>query len=70
VRELPRIGLEGLGDVPQLARRSPSYLARQLWDIKTGSRRGPTVALMQAPVVRLNEANIVDIMAYLASRRP
>jgi cytochrome c553 len=55
---------------PGLAGRSPSYLARQIWDIKTGSRRGPAVALMQAPVAQLNEADIVDITAYLASRRP
>jgi cytochrome c553 len=62
--------LRGVGDVPPLAGRFPSYLARQLWDIKTGSRSGPTVALMQAPVAQLSEADIVDITAYLASRHP
>jgi cytochrome c553 len=33
--------LKGLGDVPFLAGRSPSYLVRQLYDIKNGSRKGP-----------------------------
>lgn len=62
--------LRGVGDVPSLAGRCPSYLARQLWDIKSGSRGGPAVALMRAPVAQLSEADIVDITAYLASRHP
>src|SRR5262249_4255968 len=28
--------LKGLGDVPQIAGRSPVYIVRQLWDIKSG----------------------------------
>jgi cytochrome c553 len=62
--------LRGLGDTPPLAGRSPSYLARMLWDIKTGSRRGPAVAQMQGPAKGLDEANITDIAAYLASLKP
>ena len=30
--------LKGLGDVPRIAGRSPSYVFRQLYDIKTGKR--------------------------------
>ena len=33
--------LEGIGPVPALAGRSPSYATRQLFDMKTGARRGP-----------------------------
>ncbi|MGH6878460.1 MAG: c-type cytochrome, partial [Rhizomicrobium sp.] len=33
--------LKGSGAVPGLAGRSPSYLARQLYDIKHGTRKGP-----------------------------
>ncbi len=62
--------LRGLGNAPALAGRSPPYLARNLWDIKTGTRKGPAVALMQAPARDLTPSQIVDITAYLASRKP
>ena len=62
--------LKGMGDTPPLAGRAATYLARMLWDIKTGARRGPAVAAMQAPAAGLGEADIRDISAYLASRRP
>ena len=62
--------LNGAGNGPTLAGRSPPYLARMLWDIKTGARQGPSVALMQAPAKDLTAAEIVDITAYLASRKP
>jgi cytochrome c553 len=62
--------LRGLGDTPPLAGRSAPYLARMLWDIKTGARRGPAVAAMQGPAAGLSEADITDIVAYLAARAP
>ncbi len=62
--------LKGSDAAPPLAGRSAAYLARMLWDIKTGARNGPTVAQMQAPVAKLNEAQITDIVAYLAARAP
>jgi len=62
--------LKGLADTPPLAGRSPSYIARQLFDLRSGSRSGPAVALMQAPAMRLNDADVVDIAAYLGSLRP
>lgn len=62
--------LRGLGDAPPLAGRSAAYLARMLWDIKTGARGGPSTAPMQAPVAKLSEAEITDIAAYLAARAP
>jgi len=53
-----------------LAGRSAAYLTRQLWDIKTGARGGPSVALMQGVVANLEPGQIRDIAAYLASRDP
>jgi cytochrome c553 len=55
---------------PPLAGRSPSYLARQLWDIKKGSRRGPAVAPMQAVVAAMTPKDIVELSAYIASLSP
>jgi cytochrome c553 len=62
--------LKGLGPVPNLAGRSPSYLARQIYDIKLGTRRGSMAALMKPVVEHLTDADIVDIVAYVASREP
>jgi cytochrome c553 len=62
--------LTGSSIAPPLAGRSPTYLARQLWDIRTGARRGAGAAPMR-PVARVLDAEgIVDITAYLASLRP
>jgi cytochrome c553 len=63
------VGLKGQGDVPRLAGRSPSYLARQLFDIRSGSRRGPAVALMQGPAGKLSDSQVIDLAAYAASLR-
>lgn len=62
--------LRGVGDTPPLAGRSPAYLARALWDIKTGARSGPAVAPMQTPAGGLDKDQITDIVAYLGSLKP
>jgi len=62
--------LRGLGPVPPLAGRSPSYIFRQLYDIQHGVRQGEWSELMRAPVARLSEEDLVSIAAYLASRTP
>ncbi len=62
--------LKGLGEAPPLAGRSAAYLARELWDIKSGARSGPAVALMQAPAKGLNAAQVRDVAAYLSSLEP
>jgi len=62
--------LEGLGPIPPLAGRSPSYLARQIWDIRQGARNGPLSTLMKPVVANLTAQDIVDIFAYTASRKP
>lgn len=60
--------LEGLGPVPPLAGRSPSYIARQLYDIQQGARHGLWSPLMQKAVANLTSEDIVAIGAYIASR--
>jgi cytochrome c553 len=60
--------LEGLGPVPPLAGRSPSYIARQLYDIQHGARNGLWSPLMQKAVAKLTSEDIVNICAYVASR--
>lgn len=62
--------LKGLGPVPALAGRSPSYLARQLYDFQTGMRKGLWAPLMAEVVDGLTTEQIVDLTAYLASLEP
>ena len=62
--------LRGLGPVPALAGRSPSYIARQLYDLQTGVRNGAWSDLMDATVANLTIEDIVNIAAYTASIEP
>jgi cytochrome c553 len=63
-------GLKGLGEVPSLAGRSPIYLARQMFDIKHGFRKGQSAALMQSVVANLEEEDVLNLAAYAASLTP
>jgi cytochrome c553 len=56
-------------DVPPLAGRSPSYMAREIFDIQQGARRGSNsnVPLMRMVVGKLEPDDIINITAYLAS---
>ena len=63
-------GLKGTDKFPSLAGRSPSYLARQLYDIQHFTRVGPGSTLMQPVVKNLSEEDILNITAYLASLQP
>lgn len=80
--ETPRVGtlitcarchgptLRGLGQVPGIAGRSPSYLMRQLYDFKQGARKGVGRAQMGAVVAPLTTADMLAITAYLATLKP
>jgi cytochrome c553 len=59
--------LNGLGSVPAIAARSPSYLARQLNDIQQGTRKGSMTALMKPVVEKLTPDDMLNIVAYVAS---
>jgi len=62
--------LKGLGPVPGLAGRSPSYSARQMFDLQTGARNGVWADLMKPVVAKLTEEDLVNISAYTASLAP
>jgi cytochrome c553 len=62
--------LNGLGNVPSLAGRSPSYIVRQLYDIRGGARTGVTVQLMKAVVAQLSLDDMISIAGYTASLKP
>src|SRR5947207_7675991 len=60
--------LEGLGPVPGIAGRSPSYLVRQLYDMQQGTRKGQWTDLMKPVVAKLTAEDMINIAAYAASR--
>ena len=60
--------LSGLADIPPIAGRSPSYIVRQLWDIKQGTRNGEAVQVMRLVVADLTGEDLVAIAAYVSSR--
>jgi cytochrome c553 len=62
--------LEGIGPVPALAGRSPSYTMRQLFDMKTGARRGPWSELMKPIVGGLSVQDMMALSAYAGSLAP
>ena len=62
--------LKGLGNVPGLAGRSPSYTVRQLYDMQNGARTGPGAQLMKEAVAKLTVEDMVSIAAYTASLSP
>ena len=59
--------LNGIGSVPGIAARSPSYIARQLNDIQQGARHGDMADLMKQVVAKLTPDDILNITAYTAS---
>jgi len=59
--------LEGIGPVPALAGRSPSYTVRQLFDMKTGARRGPWSELMKPIVTSMSVQDLTAVAAFAAA---
>ena len=62
--------LRGLGPVPPLAGRSPSYIARQLYDMQRGNRNGAWTPLMAPVIAHLGPDDLLTAAAYLASLKP
>jgi len=60
--------LQGMGPVPGIAGRSPSYLVRQMNDMQSGARKGTWSELMKPVVQKLTAEDFVSIAAYVASR--
>jgi cytochrome c553 len=62
--------LNGVGPIPGLDGRSPSYLVRQLYDFQHGTRVGPWSPLMAPSVKKLTLDDMVALAAYAASLPP
>lgn len=62
--------MKGTALAPPIAGRSPSYLFRQLFDIRQGARKGSTVAAMQTEVSGMTDADMRAVVAYVASLKP
>jgi cytochrome c553 len=62
--------LNGVGPIPGLAGRSPSYLVRQLYDFQHGTRAGPWSPLMVPNVIKLTLDDMVVLAAYAAALPP
>ena len=62
--------LEGLGPVPGIAGRSPSYMVRQMYDMQHGLRAGVWTELMKRVVGPLSVDDMLNLAAYAASRAP
>jgi len=60
-------GLQGLGAVPALAGRSPSYFVRQLYDFKQGARAGTGSESMKPIADVLSVDDMLVLAAYAAS---
>jgi cytochrome c553 len=60
----------GVAEIPGIAGRSPSYIARQLYDFQQGTRKGALAPTMLPTVERLTGEDLVAISAYVASLMP
>ncbi len=62
--------LDGVGLIPPLAGRSPSYLLRQLLAFKAGTRATLTGAPMRDVVATLDLRDMISAAAYIGSLTP
>jgi cytochrome c553 len=62
--------LRGNDIVPRIAGRSPTYLFRQLYDFKSGARKGSNSNTMKPAVENLTVADMIALVAYSASLVP
>jgi len=62
--------LKGQGEVPRLAGLQPLYTARQLFDLRYGSRAGKAAEPMKPVVANLSDDDIIAISSYLGSLSP
>jgi cytochrome c553 len=62
--------LRGVGEIPPIAGRSPSYLLRQLVAFRTGARDAPAAAPMRQVVTRLGIDEMIALAVYVGSVQP
>jgi len=63
-------GLRGTDEIPGIAGRSPTYLFRQLFEVKNGTRAGANAAQMRPTVENLALEDMIALAAYAASLAP
>jgi len=62
--------LQGIGSVPPIAGRSPSYVLRQLIGFRTGARAGAASGPMREVTERLSLDDMIAAAAYAGSLKP
>jgi cytochrome c553 len=62
--------LRGVGNIPPLAGRSPTYIVRQLILFRLGGRSNAAAAPMRQEVSHLSLKDMIATAAYAASRKP
>jgi len=64
------VGLRGVGLVPPIAGRSPTYLVRQLLAFRSGARNADNGRPMQLVVARLDLDDMIAVAAFAGSQSP
>ncbi|WP_453955191.1 c-type cytochrome [Bradyrhizobium sp. USDA 377] len=59
--------LNGTAIAPGIASRSPTYMFRQLYDFKSGARKGANSELMKPVVENLSIDDMIALVAFSAS---
>jgi cytochrome c553 len=62
--------LRGTAVAPGIAGRSPTYMFRQLYDFRSGARKGANSELMKPVVENLSIEEMIALVAYTASLKP
>ncbi len=62
--------LKGMTVAPPIAGRSASYATRQFYEFKAGLRTNANAALMKPVLEKLDEDDLLAVVAYLASLAP
>ena len=63
-------GLNGIGAIPGIAGRSPSYIVRQIYNFQQHARNGNAGALMMPVVEKLSHDDMIALAAYVSSLQP
>jgi cytochrome c553 len=63
-------GLNGIGAIPRIAGRSPSYIVRQIYNFQQHARNGSAGALMIPVVEKLSHDDMIALAAYVSSLQP
>jgi cytochrome c553 len=62
--------LKGVGPMPPIAGRSPTYIVRQLYELRHSGRTGSASALMKQTVEKLSQDDMIALAAYVGSLEP